>query len=82
MKNIKEFYENKILKLSNNVEDNMIKQDVDKQFQSFDLELENKMTNNDLSVKNKNLANNDTRMTIISDNSFKDIIKYYLEVSL
>lgn len=82
MKNIKEFYENKILKLSNNVEDNMIKQDVDKQFQSFDLELENKMANNDLSVKNKNLANNDTRMTIISDNSFKDIIKYYLEVSL
>lgn len=82
MKNIKEFYENKILKLSNNVEDNMIKQDIDKQFQSFDLELENKMANNDLSVKNKNLANNDTRMTIISDNSFKDIIKYYLEVSL
>jgi hypothetical protein len=75
---VKEFGESKISKLSNHVEDNMIKEGVGKQFQSFDPKLEKLMVDDDLSVMDEDLANKDTEDMKFFDNSLKNIMKDYL----
>jgi hypothetical protein len=75
---VKEFGESKISKLSNHVEDNMIKEGVGKQFQSFDPKLEKLMVDDDLSVMDEDLANKDTEDMKCFDNSLKNILKDYL----
>ena len=75
---MKEFGESKISKLSNHVEDNMIKEGVGKQFQSFDPKLEKLMVDDDLSLMDEDLANKDTEDMKFFDNSLKNIMKDYL----
>jgi hypothetical protein len=75
---VKEFGESKISKLSNHVEDNVIKEGVGKQFQSFDPKLEKLMVDDDLSVMDEDLANKDTEDMKFFDNSLKNIMKDYL----
>jgi len=75
---VKEFGESKISKLSNHVEDNMIKEGVGKQFQSFDPKLEKLMVDDDLSLMDEDLANKDTEDMKFFDNSLKNIMKDYL----
>jgi hypothetical protein len=77
-KNVKEFSESKISKLSNHVEDNVIKEGVGKQFQSFDLKLEKLVVDDDLSVMDEDLANKDTEDMKFFDSSLKNIMKDYL----
>ena len=79
---MEEFGKSKISKLSNHVEDNMTKEGADKQFESFNLKLEKIVANDDLSIKNEDLAGKDMEDMVISDNFPKDIMKDYLEVSL
>jgi hypothetical protein len=81
-KNVEEFDESKISKLSNHVEDNVIKEGADKQFQSFDLKLEKPMVNNNLSIMDEDIANKDMKDMGSSEKSPKTIFKDYLEVSL
>jgi hypothetical protein len=81
-KNVEEFDESKISKLSNHVEDNVIKEGADKQFQSFDLKLEKPMVNNNLSIMDEDIANKDMKDMGSSEKSPKSIFKDYLEVSL
>jgi hypothetical protein len=50
---MEKFGESKISKLSNHVEDIMIKEIAYKQFQSFDLKLEKSVANDDLSIMYK-----------------------------
>lgn len=69
--------ESKIRKLSHQVEDNIITQVADKQFQYFDLTLEKPVANDDFSVMNENLTNKDM---VISNNCSKSTFKDYLEV--
>lgn len=75
---MKEFGESKISKLSNHVEDNVIKEGVGKQFQSFDPKLEKLVVDDDLSVMDEDLANKDTEDIKFFDNSLKNIMKDYL----
>jgi hypothetical protein len=75
---VKEFNESKISKLSNHVEDNVIKEGVGKQFQSFDPKLEKLVVDDDLSVMDEDLANKDTEDMKFFDNSLKNIMKDYL----
>ena len=75
---MKEFGESKISKLSNHVEDNVIKEGVGKQFQSFDPKLEKLVVDDDLSVMDEDLANKDTEDMKFFDNSLKNIMKDYL----
>jgi hypothetical protein len=75
---VKEFGESKISKLSNHVEDNVIKEGVGKQFQSFDPKLEKLVVDDDLSVMDEDLANKDTEDIKFFDNSLKNIMKDYL----
>lgn len=75
---MKEFGESKISKLSNHVEDNVIKEGVGKQFQSFDPKLEKLMVDDDLSLMDEDLANKDTEDMKFFDNSLKNIMKDYL----
>jgi hypothetical protein len=75
---VKEFDESKISKLSNHVEDNVIKEGVGKQFQSFDPKLEKLVVDDDLSVMDEDLANKDTEDMKFFDNSLKSILKDYL----
>jgi hypothetical protein len=75
---VKEFNESKISKLSNHVEDNVIKEGVGKQFQSFDPKLEKLVVDDDLSVMDEDLANKDTEDMKCFDNSLKNILKDYL----
>lgn len=75
---MKEFNESKISKLSNHVEDNVIKEGVGKQFQSFDPKLEKLVVDDDLSVMDEDLANKDTEDMKCFDNSLKNILKDYL----
>jgi hypothetical protein len=75
---VKEFGESKISKLSNHVEDNVIKEGVGKQFQSFDPKLEKLVVDDDLSVMDEDLANKDTEDMKFFDNSLKNIMKDYL----
>lgn len=75
---MKEFGESKISKLSNHVEDNVIKEGVGKQFQSFDPKLEKLVVDDDLSVMDEDLANKDTEDMKFFDNSLKSILKDYL----
>ena len=72
---MKEFGKSKISKLSNYVEDNVIKKGVDKQFQSFNPKLEKPVVNNDLSVMNKDLANKNMEDMVVSDNFPIDIME-------
>jgi hypothetical protein len=81
-KNVEEFDESKISKLSNHIEDNVIKEGADKQFQSFDLKLEKPMVNNNLSIMDEDIANKDMKDMGSSEKSPKSIFKDYLEVSL
>jgi hypothetical protein len=81
-KNVEEFDESKISKLSNHIEDNVIKEGADKQFQSFDLKLEKPMVNNNLSIMDEDIANKDMKDMGSSEKSPKTIFKDYLEVSL
>jgi len=74
-KNVEEFGESKISKLSNYVEDNMIKEGADKQFRSFNLKLEKPVVNNDLSVMNADLANKNMEDMVVSDNFPIDIME-------
>lgn len=75
---MEEFDEYKISKLSNHVEDNVIKEGVGKQFQSFDPKLEKLVVDDDLSVMDEDLANKDTEDMKFFDNSLKNIMKDYL----
>jgi hypothetical protein len=74
-KNVEEFGESKISKLSNYVEDNMIKEGADKQFRSFNLKLEKPVVNNDLSIMNADLANKNMEDMVVSDNFPIDIME-------
>jgi hypothetical protein len=74
-KNVEEFGESKISKLSSYVEDNMIKEGADIQFRSFNLKLEKPVVNNDLSVMNADLANKNMEDMVVSDNFPIDIME-------
>ena len=71
-----EFGESRILKLSNHVKDNVIKEVVDKKFQSFDLKLERSIFSHEWNLTNKNMD------MVNFDKSPKSIFKDYLEVLL
>jgi len=73
-----EFGERKISKLTNHVEDIIIREG---QFQPFDLKLKKLVANNDLPVMDE-LANKDIEDMIISDNFLKATMEDYLGVPL
>ena len=81
-KNIREFNGSKISKLYNHVEDNVIKEDADKQFQSFNLKLKKLMANNDLSIMDENLANKDIEDIIVSSNFPEDHLGVPLHIMI
>jgi predicted ATPase len=77
-KHLEEFGERKISKLTNHVEDIVIREG---QFQSFDLKLKKLVANDDLPVMDE-LANKDIEDMVISDNFLKATMEDYLGVPL
>jgi predicted ATPase len=77
-KHLEEFGERKISKLTNHVEDIIIREG---QFQPFDLKLKKLVANDDLPVMDE-LANKDIEDMIISDNFLKATMEDYLGVPL
>jgi predicted ATPase len=77
-KHLEEFGERKISKLTNHVEDIVIREG---QFQSFDLKLKKLVASDDLPVMDE-LANKDIEDMVISDNFLKATMEDYLGVPL
>jgi len=77
-KHLEEFGERKISKLTNHVEDIVIREG---QFQSFDLKLKKLVASDDLPVMDE-LANKDIEDMVISDNFIKATMEDYLGVPL
>jgi histone-lysine N-methyltransferase SETD2 len=75
---LEEFGERKISKLTNHVEDIVIREG---QFQSFDLKLKKLVASDDLPVMDE-LANKDIEDMVISDNFLKATMEDYLGVPL
>lgn len=63
----------KISKLVHYVENNMVKEGVEKHLQFFDNKLEKTKTNNDISIIDEDLTNKDMRVTMTFNKFFEKL---------